>query len=104
MQGYDASTYGERIAEVYDELYPPSAVVQPMVAALAELARGGRTLELGIGTERVALPLAARGIEVHGIDASRAMIAKLRGKEGGATIPVHLGDFAEVGNELGKSV
>ena len=54
-------------------------------------------LELAIGTGRIALPLAAHGIDVHGIDASKAMIAKLREKPGGDRIPVTLGDFADVG-------
>ena len=91
--GYDASTYGERIAEVYDAWHPASD--STAIDTLAELSRGGRVLELAIGTGRLALPLAARGLEVHGIDASPAMVAKLRAKPGG-TIPVVLGDFANV--------
>ena len=59
------------------------------------LAIGG-ALELGVGTERVAVPLSARGVTVHGIDASPAMIRKLRTKPGGEMIPVTLGDFADV--------
>lgn len=92
MEQYDESTYGEHIAEVYDNLYvhfDPAAVT-----TLAELAQGGRALELGIGTGRIALPLAARGVEVHGIDASPAMVAKLRAKPGGDKIEVTIGDFA----------
>jgi SAM-dependent methyltransferase len=69
-------------------------VLEPTVDLLAELAGGGRALELGIGTGRVALPLAERGVEVHGIDLSRAMVAKLREKPGGDRIPVEIGDFA----------
>ena len=64
---------------------------------LAELAGAGPALELAIGTGRIAVPLAARGIEVHGIDASEAMVAKLREKPGGEEIPVTIGDFADVG-------
>ena len=64
------------------------------VETLARLAGGGRALELGIGTGRVALPLAARGVEVHGIDSSEAMVARLRAKPGGDAIPVTIGDFA----------
>jgi SAM-dependent methyltransferase len=64
---------------------------------LAGLARGGRALELAIGTGRVALPLAARGVRVHGIDFSQSMVACLRAKPGGARIPVTMGDFADVG-------
>lgn len=63
---------------------------------LADLAAGGTVLELAIGTGRLALPLAARGLSVHGIDASEAMVAKLREKPGGDAIPVTIGDFADV--------
>lgn len=96
VQDYGPSTYGDRIAEVYDELYVGLGDVISIADVLADLARGGPALELGIGTGRVALPLAARGVEVHGIDASEAMVAKLRAKEGGAAIPVTIGDFAGV--------
>jgi SAM-dependent methyltransferase len=94
MNGYDASTYGERIAEVYDDCYGDCE--EATVNLVVELAGGGRALELGIGTGRVALPLAARGVAVHGIDASPAMVAKLRAKPGGAAIPISFGDFADV--------
>ena len=96
MDAYDEATYGERIAEVYDDWYAGQGDEEAAVEALAGLARSGRALELGIGTGRIALPLAARGIDVRGIDASRAMIAKLRAKTTGAPIPVTVGDFAEV--------
>src|SRR5262245_65626585 len=66
------------------------------VATLAELAGRGPVLELGIGTGRLALPLAARGLAVHGIDASEEMINKLRAKPGGDRIPVAIRDFADV--------
>ncbi len=66
------------------------------VAFLEQLARGGSALELAIGTGRVALPLAARGIRVDGIDNSPAMVAKLRAKPGGEQIWVTMGDFADV--------
>jgi SAM-dependent methyltransferase len=89
--------FDEPVAERYDDgssdMFSPE-VLEPTVQLLAELARGGRALELGIGTGRVALPLAERGVEVHGIDLSRAMVAKLREKPGGERIPVELGDFA----------
>ena len=96
MAEYDTSTYGERIADVYDDLYNDIENVDAMAEFLAELAKTGCALELGIGTGRVALPLAALGVEVHGIDASPAMITKMRAKPGGEKIPVTLGDFAEV--------
>jgi len=66
---------------------------------LKSFAKGGRALELGIGTGRVALPLQQRGLEVHGIDASEAMIAQLHAKPGGDQIPVTLGNFADVAVE-----
>jgi SAM-dependent methyltransferase len=69
------------------------------VSFLAELAGTGPALELGIGTGRVALPLAERGVEVHGIDASEAMVEQLRSKPGGDRIPITLKDFADVGVE-----
>ncbi len=96
-EGYDAATYGDRMADFYDELptHPPDA--DAAVRCLADLAAGGRALELGIGTGRLALPLAARGVDVSGIDASEAMVAKLRAKPGGEQIPVAIGDFADVG-------
>ena len=88
----DPARYGQTWAAIYDEVH---AFLDPTAAvdALADLARGGPALELGIGTGRVALPLAARGVAVHGIDASEAMVAKLREKPGGAAIPVTIGDF-----------
>jgi SAM-dependent methyltransferase len=89
--------FGERVAARYDEesaeMFEPG-VVDAAVDVLAELAGGGRALELGIGTGRVALPLAARGVPVHGIDLSRAMVARLRAKPGAEQIGVTIGDFA----------
>src|SRR6266511_3630262 len=84
-----AATYDETTAELFDP-----AVVEPTVDFLAELAGSGRALELGIGTGRIALPLAARGVEVHGIELSRAMTARLHEKPGGEGIGVTIGDFA----------
>jgi SAM-dependent methyltransferase len=89
--------FGERVAERYDELsadmFDP-AVVEPAVDFLSELAGNRRALELGIGTGRIALPLARRGVRVHGIDLSAAMVARLRAKPGAEGIPVTIGDFA----------
>ncbi|MCI0439469.1 MAG: class I SAM-dependent methyltransferase [Chloroflexi bacterium] len=96
MNEYTPSTYGDRIADVYDQMYPRRQDAEAVADLLASLARGCRALELGIGTGRVALPLAARGVEVHGIDASEAMVAQMRAKPGGADIPVTIGDFADV--------
>ena len=89
--------FGERVAAQYDESsadVSDPAVVGPIVTMLAKLAGGGRALELGIGTGRIALPLAARGVPVHGIDMSRAMAARLRAKPGGDAIGVTIGDFS----------
>jgi SAM-dependent methyltransferase len=95
---YGPETYGDRIADVYDEWYGDAGFLEKeaSVELLAELAGDGPVLELAIGTGRLALPLAERGLEVHGVDASAAMVAKLREKPGGADIPVAMGDFADV--------
>jgi SAM-dependent methyltransferase len=89
--------FGERVAERYDEttadMFDP-AVVDPVVDFLAELAGNGAALEFGIGTGRIALPLAQRGVPVHGIDLSEAMVARLRAKPGAERIGVTIGDFA----------
>jgi SAM-dependent methyltransferase len=89
--------FGERVAADYDDaesdMFDP-VVVGRTVDILAGLAGGGRALELGIGTGRIALPLALRGVPVHGIDLSRAMAARLRAKAGGESIGVTIGDFA----------
>ena len=96
MQGYDPTTYGERIADLYDDLYEARFDVEGAVDLLAELAGTGRALELAIGTGRIALPLAARGVPVDGIDISPAMVERLRAKPGGREIEVTIGDFADV--------
>jgi SAM-dependent methyltransferase len=89
--------FGERVADRYDEssaeMFDPSKV-EPVVDFLVELATDGSALELGIGTGRIALPLAQRGIRVHGLDLSEAMVAKLRAKPGASDIGVTVGDFA----------
>src|SRR4029450_12618151 len=88
--------FGERIAERYDETaadMSQAAVVEPVVDLLADLAFDGTALELGIGTGRIALPLALRGIRVHGIDLSEAMVARLRAKPGAEDIEGKIGDF-----------
>lgn len=96
MAEYDASTYGEHIAEAYDAWPTVPANADAIADSLAALAGRGPVLELGIGTGRIALPLAGRGLAVHGIDASPAMVAKLRAKPGGAHIPVSMADFGAV--------
>ncbi len=94
---HDDGYFDERVAATFDQDYAyqnDPVVVQPMVDLLAELAGDGRALELGIGTGRIALPLAARGVPVHGIELSKAMTARLRAKPGGEGIRVTIGDFA----------
>jgi len=97
MDTYQPETYGQRIAEVYDDWY--DVVDESTVPVLAELGRGGRALELGIGTGRVAIPLQRAGVSVEGIDASESMVARMRQKPGGSEIPVTIGDMAEVAVE-----
>ncbi|WP_030595593.1 class I SAM-dependent DNA methyltransferase [Streptomyces fulvoviolaceus] len=87
-----AATYDESSAEMFESDAVDPAV--DLLAGLAELAGTGRALELGIGTGRLALPLSRRGVEVHGIDLSRAMVERLRAKPGGDAIGVTIGDFA----------
>jgi SAM-dependent methyltransferase len=95
MENYEPGmSFGEDTAEIYDD--EPRGDEEAAVAFLGQLAGGGPALELAIGTGRIALPLAARGIRVDGIDISPAMVAKLREKTGGDQLSVTRGDFAEV--------
>ncbi|MEM6838878.1 MAG: methyltransferase domain-containing protein [Cyanobacteria bacterium P01_C01_bin.120] len=88
--------FDKRVAATYDDDVTSGApeAVEPVVDFLTELADGGRVLEFGIGTGRIALPLAMQGVEVHGIDLSQAMLTKLAEKTGGDRISVTQGDFA----------
>jgi SAM-dependent methyltransferase len=89
--------FGEEVAARYDDSESPMfsrEAIDPAVDFLAELAVDGSALELGIGTGRIALPLAERGVDVKGIDLSEAMVARMRAKPGGDTIEVTIGDFA----------
>jgi SAM-dependent methyltransferase len=94
---HDDGYFDERVAARYNEsaaeMFDP-AVVDPAVDFLAELAGSGRALELGIGTGRIALPLSRRGVQVHGIELSRAMAARLIDEPGGKNIAVTIGDMA----------
>jgi SAM-dependent methyltransferase len=99
MEAYEPATYGEHIADVYDERFAhkdPAAEV----AKLASLAGAGPVLELGVGTGRVAVPLAQRlaerNVAVHGIDASEPMVAQLRARDGGELVTVAMGDMRAV--------
>ena len=98
MEGYDASTYGDRFADVYDDWYAAVTDVDACVDRLVTLAAAvppGPILELGVGSGRLAIPLAARGLEVHGLDASTAMLDALRSKPGADKVVPVLGDMAE---------
>jgi hypothetical protein len=90
--------FAGEVASRYDEtsaaMFEPSAV-DPVVDVLASLAGAGRALEFAIGTGRIALPLAARGVDVAGIELSPDMIAQLRAKSGGSSLDVTLGSFAD---------
>jgi SAM-dependent methyltransferase len=95
MKGWGPGSFGRLNAAHYDEEDDPGTT-EAAVTLLADLAGGGRVLELAIGTGRVALPLTARGVAIEGIEASPEMVAVLRGKPGGVAIPVAMGDMADV--------
>lgn len=104
---HDDGHFNERVAARYDERYAylaDPAVVDPIVTFLADLAHDGAALKFGIGTGRIALPLAQRGVPVHGIDLSEAMVARLREKPGAEQIGVTIGDFATTRGEATFSV
>ncbi len=94
MEGYFAETYGDSFVDVYDEWY--GNVGDPFHAApkVAALAAGGAVLELGVGTGRLAIPL-RRHCEVWGIDASEAMLSRLRARPAGDRVHAVLGDMAD---------
>ena len=93
MRGYQPHSYGDGMADVYDDWYAHISDVNATVATLTQLAHGGRVLELGVGTGRLAAPLAATGVEVHGIDASDAMLRQIVDKSGGSLVHTVLGDM-----------
>ena len=94
MEEYTQRTYGEEWAAEYDSIHGELDPTQA-VETLVELAGGRPVLELAIGTGRIALPLKERGVEIHGVDISDAMVAQLRKKPGGEEIPVTMGNFAD---------
>lgn len=98
MRGYDDSSYGDAFADVYDDWYGEISDVAATTAALAGLAAlcgDSRVLELGVGTGRLAIPLAVAGLEVMGIDSSAAMLSRLSAKPGGELVVTLVGDMAE---------
>lgn len=94
MEEYHPRTYGEAFADVYDEWYSGVTDTAACVAAVARLAGGGPVLEMGAGTGRLALPLAAAGADVWALDASQAMLTTLVAKPGGERVRPLLGDMA----------
>ncbi len=89
-------TWGQEIADVYDQTYAAEAepqILEPMVGLLSGLAHDGRALEFAVGTGRVALALSARGVSVHGIELSPPMVEQLRAKPGAEAVPVTIGDM-----------
>lgn len=98
MRGYHDSSYGDSFADVYDEWYLGISDVAATTGALVDLTRaagGDRVLELGVGTGRLAIPLAAAALEVHGLDTSERMLQQLAAKEGGTDVHAHLGDMVD---------
>jgi SAM-dependent methyltransferase len=93
---YDAESYGAVWADLYDEFFGDRDDLDVVVETLDRLAGNGRVLEFGIGTGRIAIPLAERGLGVHGVEISQPMVDKLRAKPGGAELAITVGDFTEV--------
>jgi SAM-dependent methyltransferase len=101
VQPFDPALYGDRIADVYDDWYGDATDVEGTVATVVALAAGGPVLELGVGTGRVAIPLVEAGLEVHGVDASRAMVDRLLAKPRGGEVRVTVGDFGDLPPTVG---
>ncbi|MGH2683927.1 MAG: class I SAM-dependent DNA methyltransferase [Actinomycetota bacterium] len=95
MDSYGDATYGDSFADVYDEWYGEASDADATVAAVAALAAeaGGPVLELGVGTGRLAIPLARRGLDVAGVDASAAMVERLLAKPAGERVRVTVGSM-----------
>jgi len=96
----DPSTYGRSFADVYDDWYATSFETDAAVAALVQLSGGGPVLELGVGTGRLALPLARTGLRVVGLDASQEMLNKLEGLDPTRSVAAVLGDMADIEHSL----
>ena len=95
MHGYEPHSYGDAMADVYDDWYADISDVDATVATLVSLAAGGAVLELGVGTGRIAVPLAEQGVEVHGVDASDAMVRRMADKPGGHRVRTVVGDMID---------
>jgi SAM-dependent methyltransferase len=95
-EAHDPELYGKVVADKYDVLYADDPETLPAVERLRELSQEGPVYELGVGTGRLALPLAERGLEVHGTESSEMMVSKLRAKPMGDKIRITIGDFSKV--------
>lgn len=95
MRGYHDASYGDGFADVYDEWYHDISDVDATTATLAALTGTGPVLELGVGTGRLAIPLAATGLTVHGLDTSALMLEQLAAKPAGASVQAHVGDMVD---------
>jgi SAM-dependent methyltransferase len=95
VDGYTARTYGDAFADVYDDWYADLGDTSAAVATIVDLAGGGPVLELGVGSGRLAVPVAAAGVDVWGLDASPAMLDRLAARPGGERVRAVLGDMAD---------
>lgn len=96
MRGYDRRSYGDGFADVYDDWYVDVTDIDATVARMVAVAGpGGRVLELGVGTGRLALPMAAAGLQVTGIDASESMLAHLHARDPNGTVDALCGDMVD---------
>src|SRR5258708_2278237 len=89
-------SYGESIADLYDRMYPAQQSYAPMIDVLLGLSEGRSALELGVGTGRIALELAARGVDVHGVDISPAMLRRLQEKPGADKLQTTRADMSQL--------
>lgn len=99
QQSRDVASYGARLADDYDDIYGEVSDTGAAVELLAQLAAGGRILEFGVGTGRIAIPLAERSLEVWGVDGSPAMLERLSAKPGGDKVTTVCGDFGTINVE-----
>ncbi|MGD9996995.1 MAG: class I SAM-dependent methyltransferase [Ilumatobacteraceae bacterium] len=95
MRGYSSSSYGDAFADVYDDWYRELGDLDTTVGFIASVAGGGTVLELGVGTGRLAIPLAAAGLTVTGIDSSQKMLDRLASNDENRTVRTVLGDMVD---------
>ena len=92
---YLSSTYGDAFADVYDDWYQQVTDVEGTVALISHLSEGGEVLELGVGTGRLALPIASKGIPTTGVDSSSEMLSRLKARDTSKVVKIHLADMAK---------